>query len=330
MKACEDGVRSLFVAEVDGQAAYCQWLVRAADQAAIQRHSPHTYAPLRDGEVLLEGAYTFTPFRGKKAMAAGMVQLLHIARDEGAVAAITYVAADNVPSLRGCARVGFVVDRRRVTTVRFGRRRSLELAADDAGTSRLASRDHLTAGSADEPIDPPDRMTDPAADVNIPSPGPDPLTDETTPLAGLSRRGIATVITNLLGVPLTIVDEHPDVAPPRARRRGLGRHRVHLHGAADARREPVACPGHHLRGRPAAARPNESILALVTMALGQGAIAALITAALAVSCRDESAAADHSPACRSSSRSGSASASSWPGATWPHVRRTPANTASST
>jgi hypothetical protein len=131
MQACEDGVKALFVATVDGQPAYCQWLVRGEQQDAIHRHSPGTYAPLQPDEVLLEGAYTFTPFRGKKAMAAGMVQLLHIARDEGARAAITYVADDNVPSLRGCARVGFTLDRQRVTTVRLGRRHSREIPADE-------------------------------------------------------------------------------------------------------------------------------------------------------------------------------------------------------
>jgi RimJ/RimL family protein N-acetyltransferase len=136
MRACEDGVESLYVAHVDGEPAYCQWLVRRRQQPAIQRHSPRTYRPLGEGEVLLEGAYTFTAFRGKKAMAAGMVQLLHIARDEGATAAITYVAADNVPSLRGCARVGFALDGQRIKTVRLGRRRVHEVAADD--TARAA------------------------------------------------------------------------------------------------------------------------------------------------------------------------------------------------
>lgn len=132
IRSCRAGVESLYVAQLDGEPIYCQWLVRPEQQAAIQRHAPDTYEQLTPGEVLLEGAYTFTPFRGRRAMAAGMVQLLHIAREGGAEAAITYVAADNVPSLRGCARAGFVLDYQRVTTIRLGRRRSERRPVDDA------------------------------------------------------------------------------------------------------------------------------------------------------------------------------------------------------
>jgi hypothetical protein len=80
--------------------------------------------PAPFGRGAARGRYTFTAFRGKRAMAAGMAQLLHTARDEGATAAITYVAADNVPSLKGCARVGFELDHQRITVLRLGRRHS--------------------------------------------------------------------------------------------------------------------------------------------------------------------------------------------------------------
>ena len=129
--SCQAGIRTLLSAELGGEPVYCQWLVRAYQQAAIQRHSPGSYGPLPPDEVLLEGAYTFTAFRGKRAMAAGMSQLLHIARGEGGIAATTYVAADNVPSLKGCARVGFELDHQRVTVLRFGRRRSRSIPVDD-------------------------------------------------------------------------------------------------------------------------------------------------------------------------------------------------------
>jgi hypothetical protein len=58
-------------------------------------------------------------------MADGMWQLLRGARDGGADAAITYVAVDNVPALRGCAHVGFVPDHVRLNTRRFGKTRSV-------------------------------------------------------------------------------------------------------------------------------------------------------------------------------------------------------------
>ena len=63
-------------------------------------------------------------------MADGMLQLLRIAREEGALAAITYVASDNVASLRGCAAVGFVPDHLRRSTRRVGLRNSSPFPID--------------------------------------------------------------------------------------------------------------------------------------------------------------------------------------------------------
>lgn len=128
--SCEAGVESLYMADSGGEPVYCQWLVRRPQQEAITRHVPGGYSALGPGEVLLEGAYTFSRFRGRRAMAAGMLQLLHRARDEGATTAVTYVAPDNVPSLRGCARAGFDLHHRRVNERRLGRRRSGEHAID--------------------------------------------------------------------------------------------------------------------------------------------------------------------------------------------------------
>jgi hypothetical protein len=119
-------VRTLYVADADdGRPIYAQWLIGRPDQWRLEAETPGAHDALADDEVLLEGAYTFVAFRGVGAMADGMWQLLRIARDEGgAAAAITYVRDDNVPSLRGCARVGFVLDHVRVNSTRLGRGRS--------------------------------------------------------------------------------------------------------------------------------------------------------------------------------------------------------------
>lgn len=126
---CEAAIKSLYVASDEhGRPAYAQWLTRARDQSPVHHHSPGRYPVLRHDEVLLEGAYTFVDFRRMGMMADGMVQLLEIARDEGATRAITYVGADNVPSLRGCANVGFDLDHVRHNHRRLGRHRSFEEA----------------------------------------------------------------------------------------------------------------------------------------------------------------------------------------------------------
>ncbi len=71
-------------------------------------------------EALIEAAYTFSAYRGKGLMGEGMGQLLLKAREAGAQRVWTYVALDNVASLRGCARVGFVPDHLRRNWRRLG------------------------------------------------------------------------------------------------------------------------------------------------------------------------------------------------------------------
>jgi hypothetical protein len=127
---CEAGVQTLYAAEHEGAPVYTQWLVRANDQDIMERHTPGRYPQLAQDEVLLEGAYTFTEFRRMGVMADGMLQLLRLSRDEGALAAITYVASDNVASLRGCAAVGFVPDHLRESTRRLGLRNSTPFPID--------------------------------------------------------------------------------------------------------------------------------------------------------------------------------------------------------
>jgi hypothetical protein len=121
---CDAGVQELYVAYKDNEPAYAQWLIRPEDQDRLHHHAPGRYDRLEADEVLLEGAFTFAAFRRMGVMADGMSQLLRIAAAEGATSAITYVAIDNMPSLRGCSNVGFDLDHVRISVRRFGHRRS--------------------------------------------------------------------------------------------------------------------------------------------------------------------------------------------------------------
>ena len=135
----EAGTVALYAAtDEHGEPAYAQWLTRAGDQAAVHEHSPGRYPLLHEDEALLEGAYTFVRFRRMGMMADGMSQLLHIARDGGCAAAYTYVEDDNVPSLRGCAAVGFDLDHVRHNHRRLGRHRSVEQQPSPADRERWA------------------------------------------------------------------------------------------------------------------------------------------------------------------------------------------------
>jgi GNAT superfamily N-acetyltransferase len=126
-------VAELFVARDDaGAPIYAQWLVKAEHWARLDRFAPGRYPQLGRDEGLVEGAFTFPRFRGLGVMADGMAQLLAIARDAGSRSVLTYVGDANVPSLRGCARVGFDLDHVRVNRRRLGRRSSTVHPVDDA------------------------------------------------------------------------------------------------------------------------------------------------------------------------------------------------------
>jgi hypothetical protein len=128
---CAAGVKTLYVAVDDsGESIYAQWLVRSDEQEALHRATHGLFPQLGEGEALVEGAYTFANFRKLGAMTDGMRQLLVRARESGDQRVFTYVAEANVPSLRGCASVGFVPDHLRLDTRRLGFRRTRRVPLD--------------------------------------------------------------------------------------------------------------------------------------------------------------------------------------------------------
>jgi RimJ/RimL family protein N-acetyltransferase len=121
-------VRTLYAAlDPAGEAIYAQWLLKPGEEKPLHHAAPGYFPDLLQDETLVEGAYTFTSFRGQGAMGDGMHQLLEIARATGAKRCLTYVGFDNVASLRGCHKVGFELDhvretRRRLNWRHFARR----------------------------------------------------------------------------------------------------------------------------------------------------------------------------------------------------------------
>jgi hypothetical protein len=139
-RLCAAAVQTLYVAIDDvGMPIYAQWLVRRDEQEALHHATHGLFPQLSDGEALVEGAYTFVNFRRLGAMADGMSQLLVRARDAGDRRVFTYVAEDNVPSLRGCANVGFVPDHLRRDLGRLGLRRIRRVPVDASSKARWAA-----------------------------------------------------------------------------------------------------------------------------------------------------------------------------------------------
>lgn len=122
-----------------GSPIYAQWLVRRGEQEALHRLTNGLFPQLGGGEALVEGAYTFVSARKQGAMADGMSQLLVRAREAGDRTVFTYVAEENIPSLRGCANVGFVPDHLRRDVRRLGLRRVQRVPVDSAAESRWAA-----------------------------------------------------------------------------------------------------------------------------------------------------------------------------------------------
>lgn len=132
---CAAGVRTLYVAVDDSEEPiYAQWLVRRDEQEALHRVT-NGFPQLGEGEALVEGAYTFVSSRRFGAMADGMSQLLVRARDAGDRKVFTYVAHENIPSLRGCANVGFVPDHLRRDMRRLGLRRVRRVPLDGSSNA---------------------------------------------------------------------------------------------------------------------------------------------------------------------------------------------------
>ena len=81
---------------------HVQWLLSPRDNGFIEKLGG--FPPLAEGEALLENAYTPPAFRGLGVMAAAMAQIAERASDFGGRKVLTFVATDNVASLKGCQR----------------------------------------------------------------------------------------------------------------------------------------------------------------------------------------------------------------------------------
>jgi len=103
----EKGARGGFVAidERSNSPCYVQWVLSARDNDFIKKLGG--FPPLAADEALLENAYTPPAYRGLGIMPAAMARIAERASDFGARKVVTFVATDNIASLKGCQRAGF-------------------------------------------------------------------------------------------------------------------------------------------------------------------------------------------------------------------------------
>jgi GNAT superfamily N-acetyltransferase len=84
---------------------YIQWLLGPSQNDVIRKLE--CFPVLADDEALLEGAYTPPRHRGLGVMSVAMAMIAERAADIDARYVLTFVAEDNIASLKGCQRAGF-------------------------------------------------------------------------------------------------------------------------------------------------------------------------------------------------------------------------------
>lgn len=92
--------------ESTGRPCYLQWLMGSEQNDKIQAHL-WGFPRLDKDVALLENAYIPPGYRGQRIMSEAMYMVSERGRDLGVDYALTFVAGDNIPSLKGCKRAGF-------------------------------------------------------------------------------------------------------------------------------------------------------------------------------------------------------------------------------
>jgi hypothetical protein len=109
MSLLREEVPTCYVAvKQDDTPCYMQWLFGSVSNDFIQRRFRHIFPILAPDEALLENAYTPAAYRGMGIMAYGMALVAKEAEKFHARYVITFVKFDNIPSLKGCKKAGFV------------------------------------------------------------------------------------------------------------------------------------------------------------------------------------------------------------------------------
>ncbi len=84
-----------------------EWFIGPNQNMKIKEFWEKSIPILKEGEALLESAFTVPAFRGNNIMPAAVSRIVEKGNDLGIKSVITFVAIDNIPSLKGCKRSGF-------------------------------------------------------------------------------------------------------------------------------------------------------------------------------------------------------------------------------
>ena len=122
----KSGIGTCYVALTpDEKPCYVQWLIGPQDNDSVQQRYHRIYPRLEPNEAMLEAAYTFESFRGQGIMSCAMSQIAEKATSLGTRYVNTFVEEDNIASLKGCKRAGFVPYARLTVECLFFRRKAV-------------------------------------------------------------------------------------------------------------------------------------------------------------------------------------------------------------
>lgn len=104
-----DAFKNCFVAVTqDGIPCFRLWMIDASENHLIEKTWGDLFPKLKNDEVYMESAYTIPKYRGRGLQAYVLNEVAEIAKkDFGANTALTYVATDNVNSIRSITYAGF-------------------------------------------------------------------------------------------------------------------------------------------------------------------------------------------------------------------------------
>jgi hypothetical protein len=92
----------------DNAPCYMQWLMSSKYNSSIQTRFNYVFPELAPDEALLENAFTPESYRGMGIMSYAMAHIAEHAEGLNARWVITFVAKENIPSLKGCKKAGFL------------------------------------------------------------------------------------------------------------------------------------------------------------------------------------------------------------------------------
>ncbi len=123
LQMLDAGISTCYVAvTAEGVPCFMQWLIKPSENSKMQVYFKGIFPLLAPDEVLLEGAFTPEAFRGMGIMPCTMCYLADEAAQLGARYAIRFSGYDNIPSLKGGKKAGFVPYLMRVERWRYFRR----------------------------------------------------------------------------------------------------------------------------------------------------------------------------------------------------------------